>query len=236
LKKFLHILFFSAIVFITPLYLSAQTDATKIHTDTVKAHDEIIINGKHYKAVDETKASQEIKKKKFAPLDSEFVVNNKRFKFYNNWITVGGGGQQNLTYKRPMGFAGGLDFNFHVKQNYFQLGTIISGERFGLYNNYQFHFGYGKRFEDKDVHFSGFIGVSYSTGYGKVGDSVYTRPFNQPGLYAQAEVIKKVTYDVGVGASLFADWNQEQAIIGARFIIYFSGAYKGKKFEQYQTN
>ena len=107
---------------------------------------------------------------------------------------------------------------------------MISGENFGFYDNYEFHVGYGKRYEDKDVHFAGFAGISYSTGYAKVGDSVYTRPFKQPGIYAQIEGIKKVTYDVGVGVSFFVDWNQEQAIFGTRLVLYFSGAYKGKKY------
>jgi hypothetical protein len=30
---------------------------------------------------------------------------------------------------------------------------------------------------------------------------------------------------------VFADWNQEQTIVGIRAILYFSGAYKGKKDE-----
>jgi hypothetical protein len=51
-----------------------------------------------------------------------------------------------------------------------------------------------------------------------------------PGIYAQVEAVKKITYDVGAGAAFYVDWNQEQAIFGARFILYFSGAYKGKKF------
>jgi hypothetical protein len=194
--------------------LSAQTDT--------------IINGKHYKLADE-KAETGKSKKHFAPLDSEVVINNKRFKYYNNWISVGAGTQQNLSYKRALGFAGGLDFNFHIKQYYFQLGTEITGEKFGFYNNYQGHVGYGKRFEDNSINFAAFAGLSYSSGYGKV-DTVYTRKYAQPGVYVQAEIVKKITYDVGIGASFFADYNQEQCIIGLRAILYFSGAYAGKKY------
>ncbi|MDQ3047702.1 MAG: hypothetical protein M3R27_09160, partial [Bacteroidota bacterium] len=58
--------------------------------------------------------------------------------------------------------------------------------------------------------------------------------FNKPGIYLQAEAVKKITYDVGIGASIFADWNQEQSIIGAKIILYFSGAYRGKKNDQYR--
>ncbi len=202
---------------------------------TIKAQTDTVINGKKYKIVEESAAANPSKpKKRLTPLDSTFVINNKVFKYYNNWLTLGGGAQQNLRYNYKLGFAGGVDFNFHIKQHYFQLGATITGERFGFYNNYQFHLGYGKRFENKDFHAAGFIGSSYSTGYGKVGDSVYTRPYKQYGLYGQIEIVKKITYDVGVGAALFADYNAEQPIIGLRFLLYFSGAYKGKKYLQEQ--
>ena len=195
-------------------------------TNTVIAQTDTVINGKRYKAIEEVKAG----KKHHPPTDSMFVYNNKKLKYYNNWLTVGAGIQQNLTYKLKMGFAGGVDFNFHIKHHYFQLGTVITGEKFGFYNNYQLHLGYGKRFEDPSYHFAGFVGLSYSSGYSKV-DSIYSNHYSKPGIYFQGEVIKKITYDVGIGAALFADLNQEQAIIGVRAVVYFSGAYKGKKDE-----
>ena len=229
MKKRISFLLFIAISFIA-VNLSAQTDT--------------VINGKHYKIVDEKQDSVEKakapvvvkQKRRLPPMDSTFVINNKKLKYYNGWFTLGGGFQQNLTYKRKIGFAGGLDFNFHIKQQYFQLGTMITGEKFGFYDNYEFHLGYGKRYEDRDVHFSGFAGVSYSTGYGKVGDTVYTRPFKHPGIYAQVEAVKKVTYDVGIGVSLFTDWNQEQALFGGKIILYFSTAYQGKKYNDGKNN
>jgi hypothetical protein len=211
--------------------------AFQLHSQT-----DTVINGKRYKIVEEPvdtakkisvqppEVKKEKKKKHIIPVDSTFVLNNKKLSYYNNWLTVGGGINQNLTYKRKPGFSGGLDFNFHIQQQYFQLGTFLSGERFGFYDNYQFHLGYGKRYEDKDVHFAGFACISYSTGYAKVGDTVYTRHFSEPGLYVSIEAVKKVTYDVGIGASFFVDYNQEQGIFGAKLILYFSGAYRGKKY------
>jgi hypothetical protein len=198
---------------------------------TLSAQTDTVINGKHYQIVDETKppAASSVKKKKhIPPMDSTFVLNNKKLKFYNNWITAGAGIQQNLTYKRKYGFSGGVDYHFHIRQHYFQLGTVITGEKFGSYDNYNFHLGYGKRFEDKDFHAAAFVGISYSTGYAKVDSSGrYERAFKEPGVYIEGQVIKKVTYDVGIGASIFATYNQEQSIIGGRVIIYFSGAYRG---------
>lgn len=202
--------------FIIPL--SAQTDT--------------VINGKRYKMV-EDKKTEEVNKKHTTPIDSIFVIKNKKFRYYNNWLTAGAGWQQNITYKRELGFTGGVDYNFHIKKYYFQAGVNVTGERFGFYNNYQIHFGYGSRFEDKDLHFAGFAGLSYSSGRGKV-DSVYIRPYTQPGLYVQGEVVFKVSYDVGIGASLFADWNKEQAMIGFRFLLYFSSSYQGLNNPQYR--
>ncbi|MES2396075.1 MAG: hypothetical protein V4549_08735 [Bacteroidota bacterium] len=228
-KKFFILFLFCIVRILSANHICAQTD-------TSKASEEIIINGKRYKVVDDKKTASTKSKKKTDSPDSIFVVDNKKFQYYNNWLTIGGGGQQNLTYKRELGFAGGLDFNFHIKKNYFQSGILLSGERFGSYNNYQVHLGYGKRFEDKDYHFAAFLGVSYSSGnqVTLVDSTKYVkRTFNQPGLYIQGEIIKKITYDVGMGASLFIDWNQEQSMIGLRFILYFSGAYTGKKNKDY---
>lgn len=224
MKKHLSILFIFAFCFFATLH--AQTDT--------------VINGKHYQIIDDKKSAAGDStaglkaKKHLPPLDSIFVIENKKMKYYNNWITAGAGIQQNLTYKRPYGFAGGLDYNFHIKRHYFQLGTVITGERFGSYDNYQFHFGYGKRFEGRAVNAAVFAGVSYSTGFAKDSTNIYERPFRQPGLYAEGQIIKKIAYDVGAGLSIFADFNREQTIIGSRLIVYFSGAYKGKQNTQYR--
>lgn len=195
-----------------------------------------VISGKHYKMIDDSNTSIVKGKKKSNPVDSVFIINNKKFRFYNNWFTIGGGVQQNLTFKSSLGFAGEADFNFHIQKHYFQTGIILTGERFGFYTNYALHAGYGKHYEDRDVLFSGFAGLTYSTGYTKVGDTVYTHHYNVPGLYVQGDIIKKITYDVGFGASLFVDWNQVQSMAGLRFILYFSGSYKGKKYEHYGGN
>ncbi len=187
-----------------------------------------VINGQHYTLNPGGKS-------KGPPLDSTFAIGNKKMKFYNTWLTAGAGVQQNLSYKRALGFAGGLDLNFHIQRQYFQLGTSITGEHFGFYNNYQFHAGYGKRFEDKDFHTAVFVGISYSSGYGKVDSTqTYERPYKQPGIYVQGELVKKIAYDVGIGVSLFGDFNAEQSMIGAKLVAYFSGAYKGRLNDQYR--
>jgi hypothetical protein len=62
----------------------------------------------------------------------------------------------------------------------------------------------------------------------------YEKAFKEPGIYIEGQVIKKLTYDVGIGLSVFADYNQQQGIAGGRLIIYFSGAYQGKYNGQYR--
>lgn len=192
------------------------------------AQKDTVINGVHYRAP--KKKQPEFRNgKRLIPLDSQFVIDNKRFQYYNNWINIGVGAQQNLTYGIGLGFAGSADVNFHIKRSYFQIGAMLTGERLRSYNNYQAHICYGARFEDKDVHVAGFAGISYSSGNGRDSDSTYNRQYQHPGIYAEAEIVKKISYDIGLGGSLFADWNKEQSMIGARFIMYFSAAFIGKE-------
>ena len=188
-----------------------------------------VINGVHYKALPSKQPAVKAKGKHLIPLDSQFVIDNKRFQYYNNWINIGIGAQQNLTYGIGLGFAGSADFNFHIKRSYFQVGAMLTGEKMRSYNNYQAHICYGTRFEDKDVHIAGFAGISYSSGNGRDSDSTYNRRYSLPGIYGEAEIVKKISYDIGLGGSLFGDWNKEQSMIGARFVLYFSGSFIGKE-------
>ena len=155
----------------------------------------------------------------------EIVINNNRFKVYNCWISGGAGWAQNFTTGRSK-FNLGTDFNFHIKQEYFQLGTFFSGFYFGKYDNYNFHFCYGKRLENEKINVASFGGLSFSHGYTKRDTDFYY--YNDPSLYVSAQLIKKLTYDVGGGIEIFGELSLRQFLGGFRFIIYFSGAYKGK--------
>ena len=162
-------------------------------------------------------------------LDKEIVINKKRFKVYNNWLSGGGGAGYN-TQIPQLQFIGQLDYNFHIKQNYFQLGVVLAGDEFGSYNNYNFHGGYGKRIENAKINFSVFGGLSYTQGYMKLNKEAYAEePYKEPGLYLNAQLIKKITYDVGLGIGALVDYNSKRLLGGLTGVIYFSGAYKGKK-------
>ena len=167
---------------------------------------------------------------KAAPdLKAEIVINKKRFKVYNNWLSGGGGAGYN-TRVPQLQFIGQLDFNFHIQANYFQLGLALAGDEFGDYNNSVFHAGYGRRRETTKYNLSAFGGLSYTKGFVKRGN-VYdvNNPYKEPGLYINAQAIKKISYDVGIGLGLIADVNQKRTLAGISAIVYFSGAYKGKK-------
>lgn len=174
--------------------------------------------------------------RRLIPLDSEFVRDNKKFRYYNKWFSCGYGVLQNVSEDTKLGKTLGADLNFHIRRNYFQTGLELTSPEIkfsGGFSNYQFHAGYGLRYEDKDVHFSGFLGLSYSTGYKNTKVDTVTidsRYYYEPGIYTQVEIIKKIAFDVGLGASLFADWNKEQTLIGLRAVLYFSGSYRGKKY------
>lgn len=160
--------------------------------------------------------------------DKTIIINNNKFRVYNNWVSAGAGEGYNFTHYGTQFTLGG-DYNFHIKMEYFQLGFFMTGDRFGNYNDYNFHFGYGRRMERKGFNMAGFVGLAYSNGYKKV-DGVFSASsvYDQGGLYACFQFIKKITYDTGIGPSLFFNINQYQSVGGARLDIYFSGAYKGK--------
>jgi len=156
----------------------------------------------------------------------EIIINNNRFKVYNSWVSGGAGWAQNFTTGRSK-FNIGADFNFHIKQEYFQIGMFFSGFSFGDYDNYNFHFCYGKRIEKEKINLAIFGGLSFSHGYIKL-DSNYKNTYNDPSLYLSAQLIKKLTYDVGGGLEIFGELTPKHFLGGFRFVIYFSGAYKGK--------
>lgn len=174
-------------------------------------------------------AAQEPVKDEKPDFRAEQVIDGKRFKVYNNWLSGGAGVGYNSKVPQ-LQFVGQVDFNFHIKGNYFQLGLILAGDEFGDYNNSIFHAGYGKRKETRYYNLSAFGGLSFTKGFNKYG-SVYdvNNPYKEPGLYFNAQAIKKVSYDVGIGLGFVADVNMKRSLAGVTAIVYFSGAYKGKK-------
>jgi hypothetical protein len=154
------------------------------------------------------------------------VIENKKFKVYNNWISGGPGVAYNSAVPQ-LQFALGFDYNFHMRAKYFQFGLLMSGDAFRTYNNYQLHLGYGKRDENTFYNLAMFAGISYSSGYKKIGQLYSSEPYKAFGVYGSLQYIKKISYDVGIGPALFVDINTNHRIAGALLVLYFSGAYKG---------
>lgn len=126
----------------------------------------------------------------------------------------------------------GFDFHFHIRRQYFQAGLLMSGVEFMSNNNIQAHLGYGLRKENSFAHFAAFGGISYYTGVKAFEDSilgVIPLYYQGVGAYISAQAIKKITYDVGIGVEVFGELSKTQNMAGVKFILYFSGAYKGPK-------
>jgi hypothetical protein len=109
----------------------------------------------------------------------------------------------------------------------------MSGEEFFSNSHLQGHVCYGLRKESSTFNLAFFVGPSIYQG-------VAGRPPAPPevyeglGLYADLQLIKKLTYDIGAGLELFCDLGfaatgREQVMYGAKFILFFSGSYRGVK-------
>ncbi len=156
------------------------------------------------------------------------IIKDDVFRKYSNWISAGGGTAKNNHFDNSQ-FTGGLDYNFHLRRQYYQFGLLVSGDQFGSYNNYQFHLCYGKRVESSTLNFAYFAGLSYSEFYQRYGNGYAINAASGPGLYLNAEYILKATYDIGLGISAFGDININENLFGAKLNVFFCGSYKGKK-------
>lgn len=160
--------------------------------------------------------------------DKTIVINNNKFKVYNNWLSGGAGEINNFT-REGYEFTLGADYNFHIQAKYFQLGFCFSGFDINNFKDYDYHLGLGKRIENAKYNFAFFIGPAYATGFIKVNGTYSAgKIYNKLSLYGSIQMTKKIKYDVGIGPTLFFDLNQYQNMAGIRLDIYFSGAYKGK--------
>ena len=55
-----------------------------------------------------------------------------------------------------------------------------------------------------------------------------TLSFKTIGIYAEAQFVRKLFYDVGAGISIFGHYNNFFPLFGVRIDIFLSGAYQGK--------
>jgi len=158
----------------------------------------------------------------------EIVVGDKRYRVYNNWVCFGAGPAYHSENPRTQ-FGIGIDFQFHIKKNYFNMGGVLSGDYFGVWNNYTAHIGYvpwRKETEHKNI--AAMAGLSYTQGYTYLYAGHYeSQRWDRVGLHAEFQYTMKVQYAVGIGPTFFVDWNQKRTIVGVRLDGYLSGAYRG---------
>ncbi len=158
----------------------------------------------------------------------EVVYDNKRYRKYNNYLTAGGGfayASNRVGGQRVIG----ADFQFHIRRQQFQIGGLMSGEAFLSNNHVQAHVGYGLRRERNTTNLAAYIGPTWFTGV--EGTPGVTIPVFYTGFggYASVQAVSKFTYDIGIGAELFGEVNFRQTQVGLKFILFFSGAYRGNK-------
>lgn len=172
--------------------------------------------------------AQEKKRKKEKP--PEIILNGKRFLKYNNWVNVGIGVGEKFDFSE-LSFPVGVNYNFHIRREYFQLGYLRSDIKglLGKFNPHFFHdlhFCYGRRIETTDYNAALFAGIAFLTG---LQDS--STSFSGVGAYAELQLTRKVVYDVGYGLSLFINYNRYYPLIGIRLDLYLSNAYIKKQQE-----
>ena len=157
----------------------------------------------------------------------EITIKKNRFLKKTNWITVGYGYGHKLN-SSDYSFPGSLNFYFHVKQVYFNAGVMrskldILRSKYSADFLTDIHATVGFRNETRKSNFSYFAGPSYAHG---LLDSATV--FKELGAYAEIQYIQKIYYDIGLGSSIFVNYNRSFPIIGIRLDLYFSNAFRGK--------
>ncbi len=161
----------------------------------------------------------------------EIIDNDKRYALHNNYLQAGAG-FGGSTIRKTEQSSIGIDFVFHIKRQHFQLGFLMSGDKFLANNNLSGHLGYCYRIEDERRNIAFTAGVSQNKGgiaaHLDGTDTIPELLYRNPGIYLSASYIKKLTYDIGIGVELIAELNQTQQFVGIKGVLFFSGAYRGK--------
>jgi len=175
------------------------------------------------------------KKPEYFPKE-EILHRNNRYRLHNNYLTFGGGFLSNSRFTSSQKHLA-ADFVFHVKQNHFSLGVIMSGIEFLSNNQIQGHGCIVKRFESNGYNLALFGGPSIHTGVITITDSTGIKPlyYNGIGFYLGVSAVTKLAYDIGIGVELFGDLTPQMQMFGFRLVAFFSGAYRGPK-KNYNPN
>jgi hypothetical protein len=158
----------------------------------------------------------------------EIIYQNKRYAIHNNYMTFAAGllnSNLHIGAQRVIG----ADVVFHIREQHFQAGGMISGPDYFGTSNLQAHFGYGYRLEKRRWQFAAFGGPAYCYGVRTLSDTagvVYPEKYWGWGVYGSVQGILKLAYDIGVGLEFFGELGPQRTA-GFRIVVFFSGAYRG---------
>jgi len=164
----------------------------------------------------------------------EIKLDGKKYRIYSNYVTLGAGKAYNSIWKETF-FVPAVDFNFHLRKTYMQMGGLLQGHSFGNNLQIQMHGCAGYHKESYKYFWAAYGGLSYTNGYypkmlkdsqGKDSTKAL-KSMSETGLYLALQCFYKLKFDYGIGLTLFGDVNQKQYVIGARIELFFSGAYRG---------
>lgn len=170
--------------------------------------------------------------------NEEFIIGNKIYKGGSSWLKI----SQGMGYHFWLGqveYNTTIAYSFRIKKLYFQFGYHVSSDKFftkpSLQKLNDIYGCIGKRKEQKKYNLAYFIGLSYA--YGATLDhrewnngviSNWYRGFAKPGLLGTIDYTYKLSYDIGIGLSLYGSVNPYYNVLGVQLHFYLSGAYKGQ--------
>lgn len=172
----------------------------------------------------------------------DLIHQNKLYKTGSSWFTIGGGvGYFPALNRQQRNFI--VDINSRIKKHYFTVGFHYEGDNFITQRSgqrfFEFHGGYGWRAENLKRNLYAYIGPGYAFGYvfhhyhRMITDQqdytlTYYNAFNGPSIYGEAHYVRKIFYDIGIGAGVYASANKNYQTVGVRLFIYLSTAYIDK--------
>lgn len=158
----------------------------------------------------------------------EIIIGNKRYRVYDNWVNVGVGAAYSSKNPR-LQMTIGMDFNFHIRKAYFNIGGYLAGDGYLQWNQYSLHAGYiGYQRQSEKMRTAAMGGISFTNGYEFIYAGHYSGvAYNEFGIYAEYQFFHKIEYTTGFGTTLLINVNKKGVLAGLRLDGYLSGGYKG---------
>lgn len=126
-----------------------------------------------------------------------------------------------------------LSFQYFVKKVGLQLGYHSSSDNKIWWRSYQklndLYLGAGKRWEGTRYNLSVFGGPGYAYGsyiaWNEERQKEWAYGFSTLGFHAELQATYKISYDIGIGLSLYTSANTYYSVTGAQLHLFFSTAF-----------